>query len=299
MNASPLAISHRCQMNVPRSASQAQPVKISVASVLKQTRKMQGNRWRQFSVDWYKKYPWLVLCRTRFRAFCYYCRSSDEMGLLKSKRGGGGGGDSFMIMGYDNWKKALKSFVQHEKSSIHKEAVLIHSMMKQPSVSTQLNNQLVQEQKVNREMLLKQLTSLRYILRQGLALRGHEEKEGNLMQLLYLRSEECPGLKQYIENKKYHSHEIIHEQMGLMANNILREILHEIREDGMYAILGDETSDVSLKEQLYICIRWVDDNFDIHEAPLELINVPKTDSNTLTAVIKICLTTCPMQRTSL
>ena len=161
--------------------------------------------------------------------------------------------------------------------------------MKQPSVSTQLNNQLVQEQKVNREMLLKQLTSLRYILRQGLALRGHEEKEGNLMQLLYLRSEECPGLKQYIENKKYHSHEIIHEQMGLMANNILREILHEIREDGMYAILGDETSDVSLKEQLYICIRWVDDNFDIHEAPLELINVPKTDSNTLTAVIKDCL----------
>ena len=39
-----------------------------------------------------------------------------------------------------------------------------------------LNNQLVQEQKVNREMLLKQFTSLRYILWQGLALQGHEEK---------------------------------------------------------------------------------------------------------------------------
>ena len=47
-------------------------------------------------------------------------------------------------------------------------------------------------------------------------------------------------MKQYIENEKYLSHEIIHEQMGLIANNILREILHEIREADMYAIIGDE-----------------------------------------------------------
>lgn len=77
--------------------------------------------------------------------------------------------------------------------------------------------------------------------------------------------------------------------MGLIANNILREILLEIREAGMYAIFGNETSDVSLKEQLCIRICWVDDSFDIHEAPLQLINIPKTDSNTLIALIKDCL----------
>ena len=47
-------------------------------------------------------------------------------------------------------------------------------------------------------------------------------------------------MKQYIENEKYLSREIIHEQMGLIANNILREILHEIREADMYTIIGDE-----------------------------------------------------------
>ena len=109
------------------------------------------------------------------------------------------------------------------------------------------------------------------------------------MQLLYLQSEEYPGLKQYIENKKYLTHEIIHKQMGLIANNIIREILHEIRETDMYAIIGDEASDFSLKEQLCICIYWVDNNFNIYEAPLELINVPKTNSNRLTALIKDCL----------
>ena len=39
--------------------------------------------------------------------------------------------------------------------------------------------------------------------------------------------------------------------------------------------------DVTHKEQLCIKIRWVDNNdFVIHEDPLELINVPKTDSDT-------------------
>ena len=33
-------------------------------------------------------------------------------------------------------------------------------------------------------------------------------------------------------------------------------------------------------------IRWVDKSFEIHETPVELINVPKTDSETLTKVIK-------------
>ena len=52
------------------------------------------------------------------------------------------------------------------------------------------------------------------------------------MQLLYLQSEESPGLKQYIENKKYLSHEIIHKQMGLTANNILRVILLKLEKLG-------------------------------------------------------------------
>ena len=126
------------------------------------------------------------------------------------------------------------------------------------------------------------------------------------MQLLYLQSAECPGLKQYIENKRYLSHEISMSRLVLWPTIIiLRGIFHEIREAGTYVILGDETSYISLKEQLCMCIRWVDDKFDVNEAPLEIVHVLKRDFNTLTTVIKdclystICLTTCPMQGTSL
>ena len=66
----------------------------------------------------------------------------------------------------------------------------------------------------------------------------------------------------------------------------MREILHKIREADMYAIIGDEESDVSLKVQLCICIHWVDNNFNIYEVSLELMNVSKTDSNRITALIK-------------
>lgn len=78
-------------------------------------------------------------------------------------------------------------------------------------------------------MLMKQLSSLRYLLRQGLALRGHEDNEGNLMRLLMLRSEDCEGLKAWLGGKKYLSHEVVNEMVRLMSNQVLREILAEIR----------------------------------------------------------------------
>ena len=47
----------------------------------------------------------------------------------------------------------------------------------------------------NRDLLMKQLSSLQFLLRQGLAIRGHKETEGNLIQLLELRSEDILVLK--------------------------------------------------------------------------------------------------------
>ena len=54
---------------------------------------------------------------------------------------------------------------------------------------------LASDQQSHREMLLRQISSLKFLLRQGLAIRGHEELEGNLLQLLKLRSEDFPDLK--------------------------------------------------------------------------------------------------------
>ncbi len=66
----------------------------------------------------------------------------------------------------------------------------------------------------------------------------------------------------------------------------MRDILCKIREACKFSLIADEATDVSNTEQLCITIRWVDNEFDIHEDPLELIHVPKTDSATLATLIK-------------
>ena len=106
------------------------------------------------------------------------------------------------------------------------------------------------------------------------------------MQLLLLRANDCLGLKQYVENGKYLSHDVINEMISLMSNQVLRKLLSEIREAQFYSLIADKATDVANKEQLCMTIRWVDKSFEIHETPVDLINVPKTDSETLTKVIK-------------
>lgn len=98
-------------------------------------------------------------------------------------------------------------------------------------------------------------------------------------------------MKAWLEGNKYLSPAILNEliHVSIMANQLLRGILHEIKEAQCLALIADEASDVSQKEQLCINICWVNDNFVIYEAPLELINVPMTDSSILTRAIKDCL----------
>ena len=49
----------------------------------------------------------------------------------------------------------------------------------------------------------------------------------------------------------------------------------EVREATMFSLIADEASDVNQKQQLCINLRWVDDDLNIKEAPVELICVPK------------------------
>ena len=77
----------------------------------------------------------------------------------------------------------------------------------------------------NRQMFLKVISSLKYLLRQGLAVRAHKESEGNLYQLLLLRSEDDPSLSQWLKRKDYVSPEVINELIIALGNTVLRKNL--------------------------------------------------------------------------
>ena len=75
-----------------------------------------------------------------------------------------------------------------------------------------------------------------------------------------------PLLLQWLERKedRYTSHDIQNEIIAIMANHVIRDLVSEIR-GGFFSIIFDEYTDISNKEQLTICIRWVDKELEAHK----------------------------------
>ena len=92
---------------------------------------------------------------------------------------------------------------RHESSECHKEVCL-----KLASLMEQLSSQVKKTRNENRTMLLKQLSSMKFLIRQGLAIRGHHDSDEQLMKL---RSEDAPQLAAWLSRHQYLSHGIINE----------------------------------------------------------------------------------------
>ena len=73
----------------------------------------------------------------------------------------------------------IQAFNKHESSQAHSEAYL--KITSEVNVACMLDSAHKELQKTRKQMLLKQLSSLKYLVRQGLAIRGHCEMEGNLI----------------------------------------------------------------------------------------------------------------------
>ena len=146
----------------------------------------------------------------------------------------------------------------------------------------------VQEEMIkNRQCFLKILEAIRYLCRQGIALRGNGD-EGNFDQLLRVFGKFDSQIVNWLKRKqdKFTHHTIQNECIGIMALNILRQTISKIQKAKYYTIMADEVTDCSNKEQLVICLRWVDENFDTHEDLIGLHEVPNISADTLVTYIK-------------
>ncbi|KAH7673951.1 Ribonuclease H-like protein [Dioscorea alata] len=135
-----------------------------------------GKQRRSFQEAWFKQHPWLEYSVTKDAAFCFWCY------LSIPSRGNRKREDAFTKTGFNNWKKALEKFVEHvgAMNSVHNDA---------RSVSHQLathSHEMVVEYGTR---LTAVLDMTRFLLKQGLAFRGHDESssslnKGNFLELL-------------------------------------------------------------------------------------------------------------------
>ena len=118
------------------------------------------------------------------------------------------------------------------------------------SVVTLVNTAVMEEQRKKRSMLLKYISSLRYLSRQDLAIRGNSDQDRNLHQLVKSRAEDDNDLElqERIKLGKYQSPLVKNELIQLMYRQVLRTILADIRLACFFLLIADETRDISVKE---------------------------------------------------
>ena len=137
-------------------------------------------------------------------------------------------------------------------------------------------------------MLLLILEVIRFLVQQGLPLRGDgNDVEKNFIQLLHLCGKHCvpQNIDHWLSKKtnKYTLHEIQNECIQL---HILCELSKHIASAGFFALMADECTDCSNREQFTINICWVDANLQDNVAFIGLYAVDAINADCLVSAIK-------------
>lgn len=247
---------------------------------------------------WYKLYPWIHFCPTRGKVLCFYCARAGDL-----DKGFPAKELAFISDGMNNWKKALEKFAQHGRSDHH----LKNLPPSNHTITEVLQGADAKQESTNKASLMKIITSVMYLARQGLALRGHESDEGNFVELLKLRASDCPELEQWLKRKDRYTHsDIQNELLQLASQEVLRSILSEMCEEAgdrspqvtCFSIIVDGTQDISGEEQESICVRYVDQDFNVHEEFLGFYQTNSTTGAQLARLIEdaLCRLNLPLAR---
>nr|XP_051230017.1 uncharacterized protein LOC127347922 [Lolium perenne] len=182
-------------------------------------------------------------------------------------------------------------------SSAHAEAQEKFDMFTTPkaSIRNALASNTSQYKALYKLRLTWTLKCLRFLLRQGLAFRGHDESEdslnkGNFLELLNWLAGNFEEVDKVVlnsppQNCKMTHHDIQHELIKCCAQETTKLVIEEL-DGGHFAILADESSDVYQNEQLAICLHYVDKKGRAVVRFLGLAHVEDTTSLTLKAAIQ-------------
>lgn len=223
-----------------------------------------GSDLRSFKSDFYKVYPWIEYSTLKDAVFCYPCRFFSIQGTGSSK--------TFISEGYKNWKRASETkagFKYHNNSFQHKSSMVAWQSYKstkiQQSVTAQISSAHTELIRQNREYIKSIIRCIIYLSTQGLALRGHDESNtnqnrGNFLELVDLMSRDNTFIaKRLLEgpkNARYTHHSIQNELIRCLAELTIKHISGEVKEACYFALMADETKDLSKTEQLSIVVRY-------------------------------------------
>ena len=74
--------------------------------------------------------------------------------------------------------------------------------------------------------------------------------------------------------------------INIMSNQLLRKKLYDINRSRLFSLMCNEYTDVSNKQQVSMCVRWIDDSLNPHEDLLSFYELPNIASDTIASSMK-------------
>ena len=131
---------------------------------------------------------------------------------------------------------------------------------------------------------------VRFLLRQGLAFRGHDESKnsrnkGNFLEMLEWYAQRCKDAADVLfdnapGNHQMTCHEIQKQLVQACAEKTIEVMMNELG-DGQFSLLVDESRDASIKEQMVVILRFLNKQGETLERLLCVEHVVDTTSASL------------------
>ena len=278
------------------SASEDRPLQPVLNRYPKQN--ISTKKTRSFNRKWYHLYPWLEYSVKKDCSFCYCCRVY-----------GTEGEPTFTTVGYRNWPNALakaKGFSKHQASESHKTAMLKWESYRKVQSGSELSiaKKLVPELdniiNDNRQYFKLLFKYVRWFSTSEVAMRArlecsndpNELKVGKWKSFIRLQLDTNPtfrGLHLKVLGKRtvtdYTSKTVVNEMIEVIAEQTRNEILQEIKSNGFFSVLLDESKDTGKREELALAVRYIHGG-EITERFLKLQQLHEFDAEAITTVAK-------------
>lgn len=212
---------------------------------------------------------WLIFSETTKCVYCYVCKLFSKT-TLQTK----------LISGFKNWGNLTRALRVHERSSEHISSMFV--LKKRSSINGRIDEKLAKQicdqENYWRQVLKRIIATVKLLASMGIGFRGHDDsidskRKGNFLSCIEYLSEFDNFLKVHLEkfgnsgsgSVNYLSNTICDEFISLMANEVQKQLICEVKDALYFSLIVDSTPDISHIDQLTLILRFVQKNGDIKE----------------------------------